>query len=173
LRARSAAAAPSGAAPDPSRMGAFTITEVNFLRLLKACETGLLKRDGGEDMPRETASRYKQYVRALGSYAEELQRSAGSEDGGRDSSGQRCTLSPDEMAQHQQKVALIEEALDRTLQGLERGGVAADASDVQARTDRSALTTVRGCVPPRRATRSRACARRHTQRVVCRLPGRV
>ena len=137
-------------------MGAFSITEVNFLRLLKACETGLLKHaDGGESMSRETVCRYKQYVRALSSYAEELQRTAesASADAGAaarsvDTSSQgskrvpRCSLSADEMAQHQQKVLLIEDALQRALLRVESCGNAAGASSVQARTDKSALTTV-------------------------------
>jgi hypothetical protein len=139
------------------RMGAFSITEVNFLRLLKACETGLLKHaDGGESMSRETVCRYKQYVRALSSYAEELQRTAeaaSSADAGAaarsaDTGSQgservpRCSLSADEMAQHQQKVLLIEDALQRALLRVDSCGDTAGASSVQARTDKSALTTV-------------------------------
>lgn len=122
--------------------------QVNFLRLLKACATGLLKQGDSESLSRETVTRYKQYVRALSSYAEELQRA--SEDGGAaarsDAPGgqaskraQRCSLSPDEMAQHQQKVLLIEEALQAAVRSLDG---AAEVSGVQARTDKSALTTV-------------------------------
>ena len=118
------------------------------MRLLKACETGLLKHGSSESLSRETVTRYKQYVRALSSYAEELQHAAeaGGEaarsdpsDGQASKRAPRCSLSPDEMAQHQQKVLLIEEALQAAVRSLDG---AAGVSGVQARTDKSALTTV-------------------------------
>lgn len=136
------------------KMGAFSITEVNFLRLLKACEMGLLKHDSSESMSRTTAARYKQYVRTLTSYAEELQRiaEADSEEPEDVSSGHvsrqmsHCSLSPDEMVQHQQKVLLIQEALQRVVLSLDTCADPGTVSNMQARTDKSALTTVR--VPP-------------------------
>ena len=138
-------------------MVAFSTTEVNFLRLLKACEMGLLKQAGGsESMSRETVCRYTQYVRVLCSYAEELQRTAeaASIDSGAaahnmDASGTqgskrmpRCSLSADEMAQHQQKVLLIEDALQRARLHVDSCGDMSGPSSVQASTDKSALTTV-------------------------------
>lgn len=147
-------------------MVAFSTTEVNFLRLLKACEMGLLKQAGGESMSRETVCRYRQYVRVLCSYAEELQRTAdaASTDAGAaahnmatsGSQGSkrmpRFSLSADEMAQHQQKVLLIEDALQRAQLHVDSCGDTPGPSSVQARTDKSALTTVSS--PPARCSHS-------------------
>eukprot|EP01045_Picozoa_sp_COSAG04_P004862 COSAG04_NODE_217_length_19889_cov_59.963221_9_plen_262_part_00 len=123
-------------------MGVYSVTEVNFLRLLKSCERVLLKGDG--DLPTQELHRYQQYVRTLHTYSEELQKrgadaAAADGDGDGDGDGAPCALPPEVMEQHQQKLELIEAALKRSLEAVQ----GADGGGPEGRTDRAALTTVR------------------------------
>ena len=140
-------------------MGVYSVTEVNFLRLLKSCERVLLKGDG--DLPAQELHRYQQYVRTLHTYSEELQRSAdaAAADGDGDGDSAPCALPPEVMEQHQQKLELIEAALKRSLEAVQ----GADGAGPEGRTDRAALTTVRrkstvrkdnAPAPPRTSTSS-------------------
>ena len=122
-------------------MGVYSVTEVNFLRLLKSCERVLLKGDG--DLPAQELHRYQQYVRTLHTYAEELQKRgadavAADGDGDGEGDGAPCALPPEVMEQHQQKLELIEAALKRSLEAVQ----GADGAGQEGRTDRAALTTV-------------------------------